>query len=253
MRPKNLVGEPFYKLCEVDSTNNYAMRQVQAQMAEHGATWFAQHQNAGKGQRGKAWEAGFGENIIMSCVLEPDFLVIDNQFLLNATVALACFDFFNIYTNGDTSIKWPNDLYWKDRKAGGILIENLVQGKEWRFAVAGIGININQTLFSANLPNPVSLKEITGKSFDVVVLAKQLCKCLNYRWEQLSNREHDILLQEYSARLYKLGKTTAFKRNDEMFNAVITGVNKLGELLIDSGERSSLAYGSADWVVSQPK
>lgn len=250
MRPETPIGKPFFELCEVDSTNNYAMRQVQAQMAGHGATWFAQYQNSGKGQRGKAWNAGFGQNIIMSCVLEPAFLGIDNQFLLNVTVALACFDFFNKYTAGNTSIKWPNDIYWKDRKAGGILIENLVQGKEWKFSIAGIGININQTLFPANLPNPVSLRQITGKTFNVIALAKDLCKCLNHQWEQLSTKKYVWLLDEYSDHLYKSGETVTFKKNNKIFNAVVTGVNKQGELLIDTGEPSALAYGSVDWIIS---
>lgn len=249
MRPENPIGKPFYKLCEVDSTNNYAMRQVQAQMAVHGATWFAQYQNSGKGQRGKAWNAGFGENIIMSCVLEPAFLGIDNQFLLNVTVALACLDFFNKYTAGNTSIKWPNDIYWKDRKAGGILIENILHGKVWRFSIAGIGININQTLFPPNLPNPVSLKQITGKSFDVIALAKELCQCLNCRWEQLSLKNNDLLLDEYSRHLYKSGETVTLRKNNEVFDAVVTGVNKHGELLIDTGAPSALAYGSVEWII----
>jgi len=252
LRSKNSIGEPFIQLGEVDSTNNYAMRQVQAQMAEHGATWFAKYQNSGKGQRGKAWNAGFGENIIMSSVLEPSFLNIDNQFLLNVTVALACFDFFNKYTSGNTSIKWPNDIYWKDRKAGGILIENLVQGKKWKHSIAGMGININQTFFPANLPNPVSLRQITRKSFDVISLAKDLCKCLNYRWEQLSFKKHDQLLDEYLTHLYKAGEIVTLRKNNEIFNAVVTGVNKHGELLIDTGEQLTLAYGSVDWVLPVP-
>lgn len=254
MRPKNPIGKPFYELCEVDSTNNYAMRQVQAQLAEHGATWFARYQNSGKGQRGKTWNAVFGQNIIMSCVAEPAVLSIDNQFLLNVTVALACFDFFNKYACGNTSIKWPNDIYWKDRKAGGILIENLLQGKEWMFSIAGIGININQTLFPPELANPVSLKQITGKSFDVIDLAKDLCKYLNNRWQQLSIGHQDELLQEYSAHLYKSGETVTFrKKNEETFDAVVTGVNRQGELLIDTGKPSTLVYGSVSWVLPQPK
>ncbi len=249
MRPENPIGKPFYKLGDVDSTNNYAMRQVQAQMAVHGATWFAKYQNAGKGQRGKAWDAVFGENILMSSVLEPTFLSIDNQFILIVTVALACFDFFEKYAKNETSIKWPNDIYWKDRKAGGILIQNVLHGKDWKFAVAGIGININQTLFPGNLPNPVSLKQITGKSFDVIVLAKEVCEYLNQRWNLLIDQKHDQLLQEYSAQLYNLGKTVKFKEKEKMFDAVITGINKRGDLLIDTGEPASLAYGSVDWII----
>lgn len=253
LQPANPIGEPFFELCEVDSTNNYAIRQVQAQLAVHGATWFAQYQNSGKGQRGKAWNAVHGQNIMMSSVLEPAFLGIDNQFLLTVAVALACFDFFDSYARDKTSIKWPNDIYWKDRKAGGILIENLVQGREWKFSIAGMGININQTLFPDNLPNPVSLKQITGKSFDVIDLAKELCGCLNYRWKQLSDQKYDKLLQEYTYHLYKLGERVTFKKNEKIFNAVVTGVNKNGELLADTGQPLALTYGSIEWVISQPK
>ncbi|WP_018613123.1 biotin--[acetyl-CoA-carboxylase] ligase [Segetibacter koreensis] len=253
MRPENPIGEPFFELCEVDSTNNYAMRQVQAQMAVHGATWFAQYQNAGKGQRGKAWKAVHGENIIMSTVLEPAFLGIDNQFLLNVTVALACFDLFNKYTIDETSIKWPNDIYWRDRKAGGMLIENVLKGKEWKFSIAGLGININQTFFPADLPNPVSLKQITGKSFNVTDLAKELCQCLDYRWKQLKEQKDNDLLQEYSSHLYKLDEMVTFKKDGSIFNAVVTGVSRNGELLVKTDRPMALTYGSVNWIIPQPK
>jgi BirA family biotin operon repressor/biotin-[acetyl-CoA-carboxylase] ligase len=189
----------------------------------------------------------------MSVVLEPDFLGIDNQFLLNAMVALACFDVFSKYAGDDTSIKWPNDIYWKDRKAGGILIENVIQGKEWRFSVAGMGININQTFFPAHLPNPVSLKQITGKNFDVIQLAKEICKYLNYRWEQLRSQKNDNLLQEYSNNLYKSGELVTFKKNDKEFKALVTGVNKKGELIVDAGAPITFTHGAVDWILPQPK
>ena len=249
MRPENPIGKPFFVLDEVDSTNNYAMQQVQAQMAVHGCTWFARYQNAGKGQRGKAWDAVAGQNIMMSTVLEPGFIGIDNQFLLNMTVALACFDFFNNEALDNTCIKWPNDIYWKDRKAGGILIENLLQGKEWKYAVAGIGININQTFFSANLRNPVSLKQITGKTYDIIALAKNLCECLNFRWGQLTAEKHLDLFNDYCCNLYKAGKTVTFKKNNQVFDAVVDGVNKRGELLLNTGKQTAHGFGSIEWVI----
>lgn len=248
MRPENPIGEPFFELNAVDSTNNYAMRQVQAQMAEHGATWIAMTQNAGKGQRGKVWNSEPGKNIMMSCVLEPTFIGIDNQFLLNITVALACFDFLNQHTAG-ASIKWPNDIYWKDRKAGGILIENIVQGKEWKYAIAGIGININQTFFPGNLPNPVSLKQITGKTYDIIDLAKDLCKCLDQRWQQLKSVRDNNLFNDYLQYLYKRGEKVSFRKNNQIFEAVVAGVNKKGELILDTGQQSTHTFGSIDWII----
>jgi BirA family biotin operon repressor/biotin-[acetyl-CoA-carboxylase] ligase len=253
LQPENVIGEPFYEIGEVDSTNNYAMRQVQAQMAGHGTTWFADYQNSGKGQRGKTWNARPGENILMSCVLEPVFLTVDNQFILNAAVALACFDFFATYAGEEVCIKWPNDIYWKDRKAGGILVENIIKGKHWRFTIAGTGININQTFFGAGLQNPVSLKQITGKSFDVIALAKELCAQMNGRWQQLRNLEFAKIINEYAQHLYKLQEAVTFTGNGETFTAVVKGVTLEGELLVETSETRKLKHGTVEWMLPQVK
>jgi BirA family biotin operon repressor/biotin-[acetyl-CoA-carboxylase] ligase len=132
----------------------------------------------------KEWFAEAGTEYNFKHCCRTCFIAIENQFVLSAIVALACSDFFNKYA-GETKIKWPNDLYWKDRKAGGILIENFIKGKVWNFAIIGIGININQTLFPAQVANAVSLKQITGKTYNVVDLAKELCSFIEIRWQQL--------------------------------------------------------------------
>jgi BirA family biotin operon repressor/biotin-[acetyl-CoA-carboxylase] ligase len=248
--PENPIGTPFVELSEVDSSNNYAMRQVQAHLAEHGATWFAHYQNAGKGQRGKAWNAEPGQNIMMSCILQNTALSIANQYFISIIVALACFDFFNKYAITDTTIKWPNDIYWKDRKAGGILIETLIQGQEWRFAVAGMGLNINQTLFPENLKNPVSLKQITSKTFNVITLAKELCTYLDQRWIQLLEGNNKALLQEYNSHLYKLGEKVTFKKENATFEAIVEGVDENGNLLINTGKTTAVAFGAVKWIIS---
>jgi len=250
LRSVNPIGTPFFELSEVDSSNNYAMRQVQAQLAGHGATWFTWYQNAGKGQRGKPWNAEPGQNIMMSSILNPPNTFIDNQFVITIIVALACYDFFHQYAKDKTSIKWPNDIYWEDRKAGGILIENLINGKKWKFSIVGIGININQTFFPSSLPNPVSLKQITGKTFNVLELAKHLCLCLELRWQQFLNGKELEQLEEYNSYLYKLEEKMIFKTSNGVFSAIIKGVNNKGELIIDTGQISSLPYGSAEWVLT---
>ncbi|HXL72345.1 MAG TPA: biotin--[acetyl-CoA-carboxylase] ligase, partial [bacterium] len=152
--PKNRnllsIGHAFIELGSVDSTNNYAMARAAAGLADHGTLYFAHEQWAGKGSRGRTWTSKPGENIILSAVLEPVALVSSQAFALSACVALACHDLFSQYAGAEaTRIKWPNDLYWGDRKAGGILIENNFRGDRWAFAIAGIGININQTEFPA--------------------------------------------------------------------------------------------------------
>lgn len=250
LRSVNPIGTPFFELSEVDSSNNYAMRQAREHLAVHGATWFAHHQLLGKGQRGKGWNAEPGQNIMMSSILNPPNLFIDNQFIITVVVALACYDFFKHYAKDKTSIKWPNDIYWDDRKAGGILIENLLKGKKWKFAIVGIGININQTFFPSSLPNPVSLKQITGKNFNVLHLAKHLCTFMELRWQQLLKGKELEQLEEYNSHLYKLEEKMIFKTGNGVFSAIVKGVNSNGELIIDTGQISTLAHGSADWVLS---
>jgi BirA family biotin operon repressor/biotin-[acetyl-CoA-carboxylase] ligase len=248
LRPENPIGKPFFELSEVDSSNNYAMQQVQAQMAGHGATWFTHFQKAGKGQRGKVWKAEPGQNVMMSCVLEPTFLSLDNQFILNIAVSLACYDFFTKYAIDKTSIKWPNDLYWEDRKAGGILMENLLNGKSWKYAIAGIGLNINQTLFPAGLGNPVSLKQITGRTFNTIDLAHELCQHLQERWQQVVAAQYEQLFDEYQSHLYKLNQTTRFRHENGIFDAVVAGVNQQGELLLKRGNESLFAVKTIEWL-----
>ncbi len=246
------IGVPFIEIGTVDSSNNYAMRQIQAQMAEHGTVYFAHYQTNGKGQRGKIWNAQPGDNIILSCILEPNALSIDNKFVISAFIALACFDFCTMLVKDDMSIKWPNDIYWKDRKAGGILIENVLQGKNWKYTVAGIGLNINQTLFSDELSNPVSIKQITGKEYSPIILAKELCHYLNVRWKMLLNAKQDQLLQEYNSHLYKLSEMNTFKMDQNYFTAKVKGVNQQGELIIDNGKESAIPHGVVEWVLPTP-
>ena len=135
------AANSFIILTSVDSTNNYAMAMVQSGQASHGDAFFSWEQTAGKGQRGRHWQTGKGQNIALSVVLEPTAIKPGHQFYLSVAVALACYDFFNAIAGPETFIKWPNDIFWRDRKAGGVLIENVFNGNTWRFAVVGIGIN----------------------------------------------------------------------------------------------------------------
>jgi BirA family biotin operon repressor/biotin-[acetyl-CoA-carboxylase] ligase len=163
--------------------------------AQHGTVIFSHEQIAGKGQRGKNWVSEKGSNIALSILLNPYPLRIQDQFKLSVCVAVSVHELFSRYAGDETKIKWPNDIYWRDRKAGGILIENVIGSSElgvqssesgkWKWAVVGIGININQTTFSPGLPNPVSLKQISGKSFEPIELAKELCSFLEKNYQLL--------------------------------------------------------------------
>jgi len=223
------------------------MRQIQDGLATHGITWFAREQTAGKGQRGKRWIATPDQNIMLSSVVVPP-VPASRQFWLSAAVALACYDFYKNYAGNETSIKWPNDLYWRDRKTGGILIENVFRGADWLFAVVGIGININQTSFAPALPNPVSLKQITGKDFNAIQLGQELCQCLENRIQQLATNAPSILRQ-YRQVLYKMNQPVTLKKGTIIFETTITGVSDAGRLLTKDVMEREFDFGEVELVL----
>jgi len=241
----------FFKILDkVDSTNNYAMAQVHAGMAKHGMAWFAREQAAGKGQRGRQWDSAPGQNIALSLILQPDMLKITQGFFLSATVALACHEFFSKYAGDETSIKWPNDLYWRDRKAGGILIENVHHGAIWKYAIAGVGINVNQTIFGNALKNPVSLKQITGRDHDPALLGEELYELLMERTAAMGTISFQETLKQYNQHLFGLNKSVRLKKDNAVFETVIKEVNAQGQLVtVDAIERC-FDFGQVEWEVA---
>ena len=245
-----IANQPFIELKSVDSTNNYAMQMVKNDIAKHGAAYFAYEQTAGKGQRNNQWLSAKGENIILSIVLEPKQFVITQKFYLNVITALAVKDLFNNYSTKTFKIKWTNDIYFGDRKAAGILIENIIAGNIITFSVAGFGVNVNQTNFDACLKNPVSLKQITGKDYDIVMLAKELRLLLQTRYFQLENNEKKILLNEYNQHLYKRNEIVRFKKNNEVFKGKVIEVDEAGRLIIEHiNIKEAFEFGSIEWII----
>ena len=201
--PIIILGEPLIELSTIDSTNIYAMGQIKEGLAKSGSCVLANFQTHGKGQHGRVWESSNGQNLLCSYILELKTLdrlknwAPTDQIGFSAAIAIGVRAFFAGFAGVETKIKWPNDLYFRDRKAGGILIENLVRGKEWTWAVIGIGINVNQSSFSSAAvnsvsSNPISLQEITNQSWDVKSLQKHLSNALNvsiHEWLMQGDRK----------------------------------------------------------------
>jgi BirA family biotin operon repressor/biotin-[acetyl-CoA-carboxylase] ligase len=248
------IGVPLVELQSIDSTNNYARLQIHAGLTRHGTVYFAHEQSAGKGQRGKSWTSDKGMNIIMSTVVDPALIILSRQFQLSVCVAVSVVQFFQEYAGDETKIKWPNDLYWQDRKAGGILIENIVKINEtgnpkWIWSIAGIGININQTQFESALRNPVSLKQIRGKTLDVLLLAKQLLEILNTNFQKLITGQFEKLYQYYIDHLYKKDQKVFLKKDNRVFEATIKSVTQTGKLVIEHAFQEEFSFGEIEWVM----
>lgn len=227
--------------------------------AQHGMSIFTQEQTAGKGQRGKNWVSQQGANMALSILLNPYPLRLQDQFKLSVCVAVSACEFFSGYAGDETRIKWPNDLYWRDRKAGGVLIENVVRTSDpgdkiekpqiWKWAVVGIGININQTMFPADLPNPVSLKQITDKNFEPVRMAKEICSVLEKNYQLLIGGKFAQLFSYYQIHLYKKDKKIKLKKDSRVFETTIKGVSETGQLITQHSIEESFEFGEVEWVL----
>jgi len=244
-----MIGKPLIILSTVDSTNNHAMRLIREGKAADGMVVFALEQSQGKGQRGKNWLSQSGKNIMMSTLFNGSRFSIGNPFPLSATIALACYDFFSKYAGDETSIKWPNDLYWRDRKAGGVLIENTVKEGAWEWIVAGTGININQVDFNELDAKAVSLKQITGKEFDPLQLSSELLSHLEKRIEFLEAEGAQQVIGAYNQLLYKKGEEATFRKKQIVFKAFVRQVSMKGELEIEHDMVEAIQHGEAEWVL----
>jgi BirA family biotin operon repressor/biotin-[acetyl-CoA-carboxylase] ligase len=257
----NPIGTPFIELQSTDSTNKYAMGLVHGNLlpdgqgeAQHGIAVFSHHQIAGKGQRGKNWMSEKGSNIALSILLNPYPLGITDQFRLSVCIAVSICEFFSKYVGNETKIKWPNDLYWRDRKAGGVLIENVVRSGQWavgswQWAVVGIGININQTAFSDDLPNPVSLKQITGKDFSAIELAKELCFVIEKNYQLIIGGNFETLFNKYQNHLYKKDEKVKLKKGNRVFETTIKAVSETGQLITRHSIEEKFEFGEIEWII----
>jgi BirA family transcriptional regulator, biotin operon repressor / biotin---[acetyl-CoA-carboxylase] ligase len=253
--PVNRTPESrLIELQSVDSTNNYALRLIHEGLAQHGTIILAHNQTAGKGQRGRAWEAEAGENLTSTLIIKPGPLSIGNPFALSCAAALGTFTFFRDYAGDDSKIKWPNDIYWRDRKAGGILIENRVRSGNkidtaLQWSAIGTGININQTSFSPQAGRPVSLKQITGKSFSIPDLARVLAGCILNQVGRISDNQFPDLLKEYNEVLFMKEEQVTLKKGARRLSVIIKGVNETGRLITQGAMEESFDFGEAEWVL----
>lgn len=207
-----------------------------------GTVILARNQTCGKGMQGTKWESQEGKNLTFSILLLPEDFPAEQQFMLSKAISIGIVDSLNEHASG-FSIKWPNDIYFKDLKIAGILIENSVQGSKLAESIVGIGLNINQQYFSPETQNPISLNAITGKEYDLADVLDKMLKYLDFRYHQLCEKNYSILDAEYLKLLYRIGKWCEFSTHKSNFTGKIIGVSKLGQLQIELKEGEVKTYG----------
>ena len=219
----------------MNSTNEYALTLLSKNKPAEGTVISTPNQYAGRGQIGSGWESAPGKNIALSIILYPSFLPIAQQFSLNQSISLAVFDLVEEHFPQKTKIKWPNDIYINEKKVAGILIQNSISGTKIRSSVVGIGINVNQELFTSGASNPTSFKLESGKEFDIDKIIPSLCHCIENRYLKLKSRNLVPLQADYLKHLYRYQTEWSFQRpNGQIFKGTITGIADSGQLQVET-------------------
>ena len=235
----NEIGNKLIKLNSVDSTNNYAAKLIKQTKVPYGTVIMARHQTKGRGQRNGIWFAKEDSNLLMSVILNTQFLPADKIFSLSKIAALALHSSVNQF-GLQSYIKWPNDLVVNKKKVAGILIENQWVGQNVKSSIIGIGLNVNQDVFPESF-NATSLKLLTSRYFDIEDVLKVLCQYLNEFFNQLIDLSYEKIDLSYHKYLINYNQWAEFKENNISFNAKVKGVNEQGELILelDNGDEKS--------------
>ena len=225
---------------EVSSTNTYVKELLTAGVELPELTLVdADFQTGGRGQQQNVWESEADKNLLFSLLCHPTFLPATHQFVLSQAIAVAVYRTLSDLTEG-ISIKWPNDIYWNDRKICGTLIECNLMGSTIKDCIIGTGINVNQTEFRSDAPNPVSLAQITGFTFN----RQQILNRVVEEFSELYKAIHpDALKSEYMQHLYRREGFHPYQEpNGEPFEAAMVDVEPTGHLVLRLRDGSIRKY-----------
>ena len=237
------VGQNFVTIKEVDSTNNF-LKQLASNSKPviEGTVIMAENQTAGRGQQQNGWHAEPGKNLTFSILLKPSFLPVTQQFDLVRAVSLGVFDALQPLLGDGLKIKWPNDIYYGNRKLGGMLIENMIQGGQIKNAIVGIGLNINQQNFPDYLPNATSVKQILQQDYDLNTLLSDICRHIEAYYLNLKAGKILFVRETYLNRLYRLNEQQEYKSKDGQFTGTIKSVRDNGILVVERNNNEELEF-----------
>ncbi len=219
-----------------------------------GTVIMADDQFAGRGQQNSTWISQPGKNLTMSLLLHPSFLPIQDQFKLNMVVCNALKSTLSDYTGEQIVFKWPNDLYFRNQKLGGILIENMLSGNSDKSAIVGIGINVNQLEFSPLLASKAtSLSRILQQDVNLIQLLAEICSQIESGYLKLKSNTYADLQNRYLEGLYKYDEFALYKLGDEVFEGKITGVTNHGLLVMEkNGQQVHFNFKEIEFLTNTP-
>lgn len=226
--------EPIY-IPQTISTNVSLAEICSKGYTENLTSVYSSFQTDGRGQRGNKWESEDGKNLLFSFVIFPKGLPAREHFILLQITALALFDTLSEYTDG-ISIKWPNDIYWMDRKICGTLIENDLSGMNIERSISGTGVNLNQKIFRSGAPNPISLSLITGQEYDIETVLHKIMDSASIYHRMFDNGESDIIRKKYFEAIYRKDGFYMYKDDNGTFDAIIEDIEKDGRLVLKDRE-----------------
>jgi BirA family transcriptional regulator, biotin operon repressor / biotin---[acetyl-CoA-carboxylase] ligase len=251
------IGKKIVYLPTCHSTNDIAAELVRKENLSEGAIVITDAQTAGRGQRGARWVTSRGHNFTFSLVVRPTFLIASEQFLLSQAMALGVKHFVSGFTD-EVYVKWPNDLYVRDLKIGGILIESAWQGPRMTHAVIGIGLNINQIHFEGGLASQAdmavlratSLRLETGQVFELAAQLPHLLQSLEHAYLRLRAGQYEQIRNHYQSVLLGYEKQRLFRKNGQVFEGMVTGVTTAGRLRIQHADGVEQEYDvkEVEWL-----
>ena len=237
----SLKVDQYIYLKKTDSTNQYAQNIVSKSFPHRNYCIYTDNQTVGRGQIDRYWFSDVGKNLTASYLFKLN-IAIEDQFDISIALALAVYDLCKDYMDpSQLTIKWPNDIYYGDQKLAGILIQNNIRGKNILNSILGVGINVNQKHFPEDLPNPVSLFQITGHEYDLLELVLKLEDKLGYRLAFMS-KQRDEWRRNYFSLLYRKGSQSLYKRlqDNTVFEATIESITREGKLVLNTGKQKEV-------------
>lgn len=245
------IGQKPIILERVASTNDYLKANLsKSKPFPEGTVIMAVDQYAGRGQVGTQWRSPPGENLTASILLYPDFIHPSQQFTLNIVICLAIQEVLSTILNEKVQIKWPNDIFVNNKKLGGILIENILQGNLWKYAIIGIGLNVNQTDFPSEMSKAGSIIKLLHQTYSIEKLLSEICTSIDHHYFQLRSGNFIEQKRLYCKHLFGINEIRNFNIDGIIVEGKIVDVDDNGRLAIDfNGHLAKFGFKEIEYLI----